>query len=257
MDGNAANTNNLNLSSKVVSAADVAPPTSGSTCSATSSIASSAAVGAGAHVTNETSSNPTDDLLGTNKDTATTTSTSNSALQQHSTQQQQLQDQKLQVSDDYKDIRYCMVQNTTRAELGTLQRLIGLKTLFAKQLPKMPKDYIARLVFDRRHKSLAILSNDPTVQGTDEEIIGAICYRPYPDMKFAEIAFCAVSANQQVKGYGTKVMNLVKQQAVREELEYFITYADNYAIGYFKKQGFSKVGIVVLWSYLIIDLSFF
>jgi hypothetical protein len=53
----------LNLSSKVVSAADVA----------------------GAHVTNETSSNPTDDLLGTHKDTATT-STSNSALQRHSTQ---------------------------------------------------------------------------------------------------------------------------------------------------------------------------
>jgi len=243
MDDNAAaNTKNLNLSSKVVvSAADVAPPTSGSTCSATtSSTASSAAVVAGAHLTNDTNSNPTDDLLEKQKDTAT-------ALQQRSTQQQQQQQvQKFQVSDDYKDIRYCMVQNTTRAEPVTLQRLIGLKTLFAKQLPKMPKDYIARLVFDRRHKSLAILSDDPTVQGTDEEIIGAICYRPYPDMKFAEIAFCAVSANQQVKGYGTKVMNLVKQQAVREELEYFITYADNYAIGYFKKQGFSKVGIVLL-----------
>ena len=36
-------------------------------------------------------------------------------------------------------------------------------------------------------------------------------------------------------------MNQVKNFAVRDEgLEYFITYADNYAIGYFKKQGFSK-----------------
>jgi histone acetyltransferase len=35
-------------------------------------------------------------------------------------------------------------------------------------------------------------------------------------------------------------MNLLKKNAVLEGLEYLITYADNYAIGYFKKQGFSK-----------------
>lgn len=35
-------------------------------------------------------------------------------------------------------------------------------------------------------------------------------------------------------------MNLLKRHAVSEGLEFLITYADNYAIGYFKKQGFSK-----------------
>lgn len=35
-------------------------------------------------------------------------------------------------------------------------------------------------------------------------------------------------------------MNLVKQLGARMGIEYFITYADNYAIGYFKKQGFTK-----------------
>ena len=35
-------------------------------------------------------------------------------------------------------------------------------------------------------------------------------------------------------------MNLVKLHGARTGIEYFITYADNYAIGYFKKQGFSK-----------------
>lgn len=105
----------------------------------------------------------------------------------------------------------------------------------------MPKEYIARLVFDRRHKSLALLSDDPNKKYTDEEIIGGICYRAYPEMRFAEIAFCAVSASQQVKGYGTKLMNLLKMHAVTEGIEYMITYADNYAIGYFKKQGFTKV----------------
>ena len=37
--------------------------------------------------------------------------------------------------------------------------LTGLKWLFQKQLPKMPKDYIPRLVYDRTHLSLAIVKN--------------------------------------------------------------------------------------------------
>ena len=140
--------------------------------------------------------------------------------------------------NSYDDIKHCIVSNDGTPD--SMVKLIGLKSLFARQLPKMPKEYIVRLVFDRRHKSLAILSQDPKHAGGDEEIIGGICYRAYPEMRFAEIAFCAVSASQQVKGYGTKLMNLLKRQMVLEGLEYSITYADNYAIGYFKKQGFTK-----------------
>ena len=100
----------------------------------------------------------------------------------------------------YANIRKCIVQNDGTDD--NMVKLIGLKNLFSKQLPKMPKDYIVRLVFDRRHKSLAILSDDPKVKGTDDEIIGGICYRAYHDMRFAEIAFCAVSQAQQVKVSG-------------------------------------------------------
>ena len=35
-------------------------------------------------------------------------------------------------------------------------------------------------------------------------------------------------------------MNLLKMHMVTEGIEYFITYADNYATGYFKKQGFTR-----------------
>jgi hypothetical protein len=129
----------------------------------------------------------------------------------------------------YDSVRRAIVTNDGARQ--NLIRLVGLKSLFAKQLPKMPKEYIARLVFDRRHKSLALLSNDPNKKDCDDEIIAGICYRAYPDMRFAEIAFCAVSASQQVKGYGTKLMNLFKMHAVTEGIEFFITYADNYAIG--------------------------
>mmetsp|Transcript_29602 Transcript_29602/g.51104 ORF Transcript_29602/g.51104 Transcript_29602/m.51104 type:complete len:438 (-) Transcript_29602:289-1602(-) len=115
----------------------------------------------------------------------------------------------------------------------TLETLVLLKNVFAKQLPKMPKDYIVRLVFDRRHESLALLKGG--------QAIGGVCYRSYPDQGFSEIAFCAITASEQVRGYGTLLMNNLKEHLKKQGIEYFLTYADNYAIGYFKKQGFSKL----------------
>ncbi len=141
-------------------------------------------------------------------------------------------------SSTYDSLRWTVVTNdgTPKAWI----KLIGLKSLFAKQLPKMPRSYIARLVMDVQHTSLVLLSDNPALADSDDEIIGSICYRPFQKERFAEIAFCAVHASHQVKGYGTKLMNLLKQLAVQQGIEYFITYADNYAIGYFKKQGFTK-----------------
>jgi histone acetyltransferase len=43
--------------------------------------------------------------------------------------------------------------------------LTGLKCIFQKQLPKMPKDYIARLVYDRTHLSMAIVKKPMEVVG--------------------------------------------------------------------------------------------
>ena len=36
----------------------------------------------------------------------------------------------------------------------SLTKLVQLKAIFCQQLPKMPKEYISRLVLDRRHVSL-------------------------------------------------------------------------------------------------------
>lgn len=62
----------------------------------------------------------------------------------------------------------------------------------------------------------------------------------YHSQRFAEVAFLAVTASEQVKGYGTRLMNIFKDKMQAIGIEYLLTYADNYAIGYFKKQGFSK-----------------
>ena len=66
-----------------------------------------------------------------------------------------------------------------------LRRLISLKNTISKQLPNMPKEYIARLVMDRRHRSCAIVAKSGTV-------LGGITYRPFHaqvcPLTFAECA---------------------------------------------------------------------
>lgn len=56
-------------------------------------------------------------------------------------------------------IEFRVVQNDNRPESAII--LTGLKVIFQKQLPKMPKDYIARLVYDRSHVSMAIVKKQP------------------------------------------------------------------------------------------------
>ncbi|KAJ3140052.1 histone acetyltransferase, partial [Physocladia obscura] len=71
-------------------------------------------------------------------------------------------------------------------------------------------------------------------------VVAGITYRPFLDRHFAEIVFFAVSAAEQVRGYGARLMNHVKDYVISAlDVRYFLTYADNFAIGYFKKQGFT------------------
>ncbi|MCJ1339260.1 histone acetyltransferase [Bachmanniomyces sp. S44760] len=130
------------------------------------------------------------------------------------------------------EIEFRVVNNDNERE--SLIILTGLKCIFQKQLPKMPKDYIARLVYDRTHLSMAIVK-------TPLEVVGGITYRPFNGREFAEIVFCAISSDQQVKGYGAHLMSHLKDYVkATSPIQHFLTYADNYAIGYFKKQGFTK-----------------
>jgi histone acetyltransferase len=130
------------------------------------------------------------------------------------------------------EIQFRVVNNDGASE--SLIILTGLKCLFQKQLPKMPKDYIARLVYDRNHLSLALVK-------MPLEVVGGITFREFRARKFAEIVFCAVSSDQQVKGYGAHLMAHLKDYVrASSPVMHFLTYADNYATGYFQKQGFTK-----------------
>uniref|UniRef100_A0A671LWG0 Histone acetyltransferase n=1 Tax=Sinocyclocheilus anshuiensis TaxID=1608454 RepID=A0A671LWG0_9TELE len=72
-----------------------------------------------------------------------------------------------------------------------LMWLVGLQNVFSHQLPRMPKEYITRLVFDPKHKTLSLIK--------DGRVIGGICFRMFPTQGFTEIVFCAVTSNEQVK----------------------------------------------------------
>ncbi|ADM12463.1 bromodomain-containing transcriptional activator [Encephalitozoon intestinalis ATCC 50506] len=148
--------------------------------------------------------------------------------------------------------------------------LLRTKYLFQNQLSKMPGEYILRQVFDTKHANLVLLNSVG-------EVVGGICYRPFFERNFVEIVFLAVDYDFQVKGIGGFMMDLFKE-VIKEEIRsyfekpsnglsgspkqknrviedltpllcrtpesnapslYLVTYADNFAIGYFKKQGFT------------------
>ncbi|KAH0795726.1 acetyltransferase, GNAT family protein [Histomonas meleagridis] len=95
----------------------------------------------------------------------------------------------------------------------------------------MPEYYITRLVFNENHKTVIILRNG--------RVYGGISFRPFKDRDFAEIAFCAVSTKQQIRGYGAHIMAHVKTYLQAIGIYNILTYADNTAVGYFKRQGFT------------------
>lgn len=100
--------------------------------------------------------------------------------------------------------------------------LIDLKNIFSRQLPNMPKEYIARLVMDRRHRWDSPLAPsvcparsrvshpaaDPNphrsvaIVKRSGQCVGGITYRAFHAQGFGEIAFCAITATEQVKVRG-------------------------------------------------------
>ncbi|KAI8041547.1 histone acetyltransferase KAT2A [Drosophila gunungcola] len=143
-------------------------------------------------------------------------------------------DENVKAEEQKRAIEFHVVGNslTKPVDKQTVLWLLGLQLVFAYQLPEMPREYISQLVFDTKHKTLALIK--------ENQPIGGICFRPFPTQGFTEIVFCAVTMSEQVKGYGTHLMNHLKDYSIMRGIKHLLTFADCDAIGYFKKQGFSK-----------------
>lgn len=100
-------------------------------------------------------------------------------------------DKNVKTEEEKGNLEFRVIRND--GTLTNLKLLTDLKNIIAKQLPKMPKEYIVRLVFDRRHESMIIYKNDA------DKVVGGVCYRPNVEQGFIEIAFLAISSLEQVK----------------------------------------------------------
>ncbi len=102
-----------------------------------------------------------------------------------------VRDKNVKTEEDKGQIIFEVIKND--GDISKLKLLTDLKNIIAKQLPKMPKEYIVRLVFDKKHESMIIRRKNV------EKVIGGVCYRPNYEQRFIEIAFLAISSLEQVK----------------------------------------------------------
>ena len=69
-------------------------------------------------------------------------------------------DRNIKIQEEKGIFEFMVIRNTGENDdenLHNMKLLTDLKNIIAKQLPKMPKEYIVRLVFDKNHESIIIL----------------------------------------------------------------------------------------------------
>ncbi|KNC46628.1 uncharacterized protein AMSG_03065 [Thecamonas trahens ATCC 50062] len=131
-----------------------------------------------------------------------------------------------------KDVRFECITNDGATQ--TIYWLWEVRDVVSRGLPRMPRDYITRLVFNRKHHAVIILDDD-------NHVIGTVVYRPFLNDGFAEIVFLTVESAQQVRGLGSRLINHLKEVCKAQGIYNFLTYADDFATGFFRKQGFSAI----------------
>ena len=71
-----------------------------------------------------------------------------------------LRDKNIKIQEERGIFDFVVIRNTgenTDENLKNMKLLTDLKNIISKQLPKMPKEYIVRLVFDKLHESMLII----------------------------------------------------------------------------------------------------
>jgi histone acetyltransferase len=72
-------------------------------------------------------------------------------------------DKNIKIHEEKGLFDFLVIRNTgenNKENLDNMKLLTDLKNIIAKQLPKMPKEYIVRLVFDKHHESMIIIKSN-------------------------------------------------------------------------------------------------
>ena len=115
--------------------------------------------------------------------------------------------------------------------------VLNLIEIFKAQLPNIPRSYIESLVSDQEHEIIIIRG----VNSEKRRVLGACCYRIFQDQQIIELAFLSVSRNFQRIGLGSRLLDALKKRSKIFNVNVILTCADNNAVLFFEKQGFSKV----------------
>ncbi|KAI1326906.1 histone acetyltransferase GCN5-like protein [Xylariaceae sp. FL0255] len=146
-----------------------------------------------------------------------------------------LQRQPAEVQEKSGQIEARVVANDGTDE--SIRTLVYLKCLFNTCLPAMKPAYISKIVLDYSHKSLVLIRRTTQDNGA---VIGGITWREFPGNRVAELVFCAIEPGTTRQGYGAHLMNHVKDYfRASGPIMHLITCADNAAVNFFKKQGFT------------------
>ena len=128
---------------------------------------------------------------------------------------------------------------------SSVKILTKLKMLFSTQLPNIPDFYIGKQILDKKQILLTLIR----LEGKKKKITGSCCFRIFESNQFIELIFFAISTKVQGLGYGSYLMSFLKDFARSRKIKHIITCADNNAINFFLKQGFSRIlnNPVPLW----------
>ncbi|KAL0233229.1 hypothetical protein GEMRC1_011974 [Eukaryota sp. GEM-RC1] len=151
-------------------------------------------------------------------------------------------DERAKELEDSGKLSFRLIKNDGSMEM--LKLLNEYSNIIFEMLPNMPKEYIIRLVFDYSHRVLLVEQMEPVSVNSSlppqKVLIGGVCFKPHEPQGLIEIVFLAITERIRKTGHGTRLMNHMKDWAIKESFQFILTYADDSAIGYFQKQGFTK-----------------
>ncbi|RAL62650.1 hypothetical protein DID88_004495 [Monilinia fructigena] len=125
---------------------------------------------------------------------------------------------------------------------SSLITLARFQKLVQVELPNMDHESIQATVFDPNNTCFVMVKKvgDPV---QTEEVIAGVAYRVWEARRFVEMVYLAVHKNEHKTGLGTCLMNHFKDEvksSMEENVMEILAYVDNFAVGFFKKQGFTK-----------------
>lgn len=110
--------------------------------------------------------------------------------------------------------------------------LAELIDILANELPKLERKYITGMAMNPVYSSMIINKHS--------KVLGGLIFRIFPKLKFAELSMLATSITHRNKGYGSMLMDQLKDYLVSQNIEHILAYADDGTLDFYRRVGFTS-----------------